>query len=265
MTRGEAPSPASGERAATRSGFVAKSAPEPAQEVHALVEFVVARLVGLRWDGSEASLLLPAPTGDEVATLTHHAIRQDLKAAIAMAEGLRSEGRSTSWLAQRLVAGVAKHLGDGWQQDDYTFTEVTVGAGTLQRLVRHLEAVVVGTSFRGVVLLTSSQTEQHSLGLFVVAQALREDDWAVLVQPRMGVAHLCDLLESEEADAVGLSLSDPERAHEIEDYVEALRTHPRAPHILLGGPAVLAPTARRLGIHHCAEPEAARMTLRRLV
>lgn len=236
---------------------------EPAQEVRALVELVISRLPRDSREPPEPLPQLPVPSDEEVGTLTAYVIRQDLEAAIDMAE--RSTERTPSWWTQRLVVEVAKKLGEGWDRDDYTFADVTVGAGTLQRLVGYLEPVIFGTTFRGVVLLTSSLAEQHSLGLFVLARALREDNWAVLVQPRLSVEQLCDLVESEEADAVGLSLSDPDRSQEIESYVGALRAHPRAPHILLGGPAMLASTARRLRVHHCAEPAAACAKLGRLV
>lgn len=205
---------------------------------------------------SEARL---PPNEIEVEEFARIAACEDLPSALAYVEQLCRQGLSLESVLLDLLAPAARLLGEQWQSDLRTFTEVTVGLGVLQQVVH-----VLGPSFaptlphRGLVVLVAAAAEQHTLGLYLVGEFLRRAGWGVQVTPNLGETDLVDQVANEPVEAVGISVSNPDLLKAVARTITALRKATCNPGmtILLGGPIDLTEFAALHGAQVCsADPQ----------
>ena len=115
----------------------------------------------------------------------------------------------------------------------------------LQQLLHEL-----GPAFRGEVehrehgrraLLVPVPGEQHSFGLFMVAEFFRRAGWDVASGPPGSVAELVRLVRGEWFAVVGLSVSSDAKLDALASSIRAIRraSRNRAIGVLAGGPVFL--------------------------
>ncbi|HEU4408983.1 MAG TPA: cobalamin B12-binding domain-containing protein [Polyangiaceae bacterium] len=190
------------------------------------------------------------PTEGEVSELARIARRQDLSGALAFIETLVRQGVPLEVVLLHLIAPAARLLGDEWLADQTSWGEVTIGLGTLQQVVH-----VFGPRFspeapdRGLVVLAAAPREQHTLGLYVLAEFLRRAGWDVQVDPAISDADLIALVESTHVELIGISVSNTDLVPSLDALVAAIRRASRNPQIAvaLGGALDLSEEAERLG------------------
>ncbi|MEM1029936.1 MAG: cobalamin B12-binding domain-containing protein [Myxococcota bacterium] len=230
-------------------------------EVQALVAHVVAELQQRHRRSAPIDDAPDPPRDLEVARLTSLAVASDLDGALKFVDELHAAGRTPTWIAQQLLVAVGEHLGVQWEDDRLSFVEVTVAAGVLQRLALQLHADdaprLAADSGRGLVLLSCLPFEQHSLGLYVLAHALREHGWAVHLEPRMTGPALAAFVAQGRPQAVGFAVADltPSAIRELDTTVRAIRGPSPTPFILLGGPVDASQVAGQLEVAYA--PDAA--------
>jgi methanogenic corrinoid protein MtbC1 len=207
-------------------------------------------------EGVCADARLP-PTDAEVAECAQLAIREDVPAALAFVQAIAAEGISLEVILLQLIAPAARFLGEQWEDDRISFTEVTIGLATLQQIVH-----ILGPSFapglvdRGFVVLVSPQPEQHTLGLYLLGEFLRRAGWGVQVAPSMSESDLVDLVASEHVDMVGISVSNSDLVKPLTRLVTAIRKASINPTVgvMLGGSPELSDTATQVGATFCSDP-----------
>ena len=95
----------------------------------------------------------------------------------------RARGVSIERLYLDLLAPAARYLGDLWTEDLCSFTDVTVGLGRLQRVLRELSPAfgcsVDHPEAGRSVLLLPTPGEQHTFGLVIVGEFFRRAGWSV--------------------------------------------------------------------------------------
>ena len=195
------------------------------------------------------------PTDDEVTEFARIAACHDLPGALAFVEAICRQGLSLEVVLLHLVAPAARLLGEQWKADLRSFTEVSAGLGTLQQVVH-----VLGPSFapalphRGLVVLIAAPGEQHTLGLYLVGEFLRRAGWGVQVAPDMSRTELLDLLASEQAVMLGISVSNSSLLKPLGKLIAAARkaSRNRGLPVMLGGPIDLQEFAARNGALLCA-------------
>jgi methanogenic corrinoid protein MtbC1 len=196
-------------------------------------------------------------------------------AAMAVANALLQRGVPTEAIYLDLLAPTASALGDLWNADTCDFVEVTVALGRLQRVLRQLSRVFIaspspGSDTVGRVLLSCIPGEQHTLGLFMVAEFMIRDGWGVSVGPPLTEAELLDLLRHEWFDVVGFSVTCDSRLSRLQREIRKVRACSRNSSIgiIVGGrvfndrPELVG----RIGADACAvDAKAAPETARELV
>ena len=156
---------------------------------------------------------------------------------------LLENGLSLQSLYLDLLAPAARMLGQMWQDDDCDFVEVTIGVGRLQLVLRDMSQMFVRTRPRdelaGRVLLSSLPGEQHSLGLFMVAEFFVRDGWEVKVGPPVSEKALLAEVGAEWYDVVGFSVSCDSRLDHLKRQIRRIRdcSLNREVLILVGGRA----------------------------
>jgi MerR family transcriptional regulator, light-induced transcriptional regulator len=149
----------------------------------------------------------PGTVGDYVAVLLSH----DSAAAVEFVEAEIRRGVGVETLLLELMAPAARKLGDMWTDDECDFVDVTLGLTRMQQMVRKLRPGDGGMSGAGGIvkraLLVPAPGEQHTFGLRIVEEFLIRAGWDVRSNLRASQDEVMGLLESENFDVVGFSLS----------------------------------------------------------
>jgi methanogenic corrinoid protein MtbC1 len=191
------------------------------------------------FDPVEASGIIDADTVEEFVTLirTH-----EMVVASAYFEAMRARGVSLEILYLHLLAPAARRLGELWSADLCDFTDVTVALGRLQQALRELSP-----AFRNEqeprehgrrALLMPAPGEQHTFGLFMVAEFFRRAGWDVWGGPPASGNDLTGIVRAEWFDVVGLSVGCESRLDVLAAGIRAMRraSRNRAIGVMVGGP-----------------------------
>lgn len=141
-----------------------------------------------------------------------------------------------------LFAPAAARLGELWDDDACDFLQVTDALGRLHRVLHLLEPVWLspapGQHRAGRALLACPAGEQHTLGLFLVADFFARDGWDVLVGPPLDRVGLLDAVHEQHVDVVGFSVGCATRLPRLAHDIAHLRRASRNPDVLVlvGGP-----------------------------
>jgi methanogenic corrinoid protein MtbC1 len=182
------------------------------------------------------------PGAEEVAALARLVLAQDGGAASSYVESLRTRGTSIEVLYLELLAPAARRLGELWTADICDFAEVTVGLCRLQQVLHEL-----GPAFRSEtdhldhgrrVLLLPVPGEQHSFGVYMVAEFFRRAGWDVWSGAVESSKELVRIVRRERFAVIGLSVSADNQVDTLSSSIRAVRraSRNRGIGVLVGGP-----------------------------
>ena len=144
---------------------------------------------------------------------------------------LRDAGVSPESIFLDLLAPAARALGVQWDEDVCGFAEVTIALGRMQLVLRDLSRLFVrdraDAELAGRVLLACVPGEQHSLGLFMVAEFFIRDGWGVQVGPPEREAVLLADVGATYYDVVGFSVSCDSRLDHLKRQIQKVRAASR--------------------------------------
>lgn len=161
----------------------------------------------------------------------------------AFIDALIGRGAAVSAIYLELLGPTAVALGDMWVADTCDFVDVTVGVGRLQRAVRQLGGALldggpsVGQRHAGRMFLSPPPGDQHTLGMYMVAEFLLRDGWSVRVGTPATGDELAAVVRAESFDVVGFSAACDTRLLALRHEIAAVRRTSRNPdvRILVGG------------------------------
>ncbi|TPG58553.1 cobalamin-binding protein [Roseomonas nepalensis] len=149
-------------------------------------------------------------TASDVSALTASILANDREAAVARIEEARARGATLEHIGLDLMAPVARRLGELWEEDHCTYTDVTLGVWRLQGLLRALNPVFQPQSdpARGEArraLIVAIPGEDHTFGTDIVAGLLRLSGWEICNEPAATAAELARRVQRDRFAIVGLS------------------------------------------------------------
>lgn len=224
----------------------ANSAERLASLVSTIEGEVIPRLVLAHRNGALPPLPLGPrpmlPDANAVAEFAQLAIGQDAAFLAAHIQKMRARGLTIESLYLNLLAPTARHLGAMWDDDLCDFATVTMALWRLQQVVRNLsssfvgEAEAAGESQRAIFV--SMPGEQHTFGLFLVAEFFRRAGWDVHDGPMRTRDELVKVIRDEPFAVAGLSLARESRISELTELIAAVRkaSRNRSIKIMVGGP-----------------------------
>ncbi len=181
---------------------------------------------------------------DEVKAFAQLVLEPDENLAQACIEAMRTSGISVETIYTDLLAPVARYLGELWEDDLCDFTQVTVGLGRLQQVLRELSPAFgqsqVETSGNRVLLLPGPG-EQHTFGLVMVAEFFRRAGWDVGGGPWEAGADPVVMVQREWFDVVGFSLGNVEQLDDLAACIKSVRAAAlnKSICVIVGGPLFL--------------------------
>lgn len=154
---------------------------------------------------------------------------------------LRNRGVPVESILLDLLGPVARHLGELWERDLCTFTEVTVGLGRLQQVLRENSAGMTrthdGASAGKRILLLPCPGEQHTFGLSVVAEFFHRAGWDVSTSFVPTTMSPASMVRQAWYDVVGFSLGGQTGVERLRQCIVDVRKASQNPHlsIIAGG------------------------------
>ena len=179
-----------------------------------------------------------------VDAFTRMALASEAPALSAYVETLMQAGLPLKSVYVDLLIPTARRLGDDWNEDLISFTDVTVGLSRLQQVVRSL-----GRSLpprdpapdARAACFALAPGEQHSFGLMLVEDGFRRAGWRTWLDTGDHAETPADAVSREWFDVLGLSASSDIAEEVLAAAVAELRRASRNPRLLvLAGGRVFA-------------------------
>ncbi|MCR9270330.1 MAG: cobalamin B12-binding domain-containing protein [Hyphomonadaceae bacterium] len=144
-----------------------------------------------------------------------------------------------------LFAPAARRMGEFWEQDTRSFTDVTIGLCRLHELLRHntinpTRSQMVSSLEAPTILLSTACEDQHVFGILMVAEFFRKEGWQVRCEPGASTKELARIVSDRSFDVIGLSIARSVAPDEITRVIQKVRKSSRNKDtkIFLGGALV---------------------------
>jgi len=150
------------------------------------------------------------------------------------AEGLKSED-----LLDQIIPDTARLLGEEWLADERSFADVTVATSRLQQTARTIGArherdgLNIPIGHRALLVLP--ETEQHSLGAFIIANQLRRQGVWVQMLFSCDAHDLEAFFEDHPCSMIGLSIGSDQSLAQAPANIRKIRSFAADIPIVLGG------------------------------
>jgi methanogenic corrinoid protein MtbC1 len=199
--------------------------------VSAIETEIIPRLVLARSDaGVEVRGLAEreaAVAPENIEQFTAIVLGHDAADAVTYVGEMRAAGLSVEQVYLSLLTPTARRLGELWVADLVDFTQVTIGVGRLQQVLRRfspefldeLESPQLGRR----ALLLPAPEEQHSFGLIMVAEFFRRAGWEVWSDTAQASQDVVLLVGHQAFAVAGFSLSSSERVDGLAAQIRAVR------------------------------------------
>lgn len=190
-------------------------------------------------DSLAASTPVHWPALEPLARMCFSADEGPLHATVL---GLRQAGVPVERIYLELLAPAARELGRLWELDLCDFTDVTVGVGRLQQLLRELSQAFGSEQDQPAdgrrILLLPAPGEQHTLGASMAAEFFRRAGWDVVGGVGGMVLDPVEMVQAEWFDILGLSAGNLARVDWLRDCITHARRVSRnhGLGVLVGGP-----------------------------
>lgn len=177
----------------------------------------------------------------DVAEFAALSLGTDDMATLERVKRHMGKGRSLERVYLDLIQPAAQMLGDEWVEDRATFAAVTLGLCQMHKVLREFSPTFIAPGTRHLVgqhaLLCPAASEQHSLGLAMVAEFLRRDGWAVTGGPFPLEHGLEAAMRNTSVVLVGFSLSCDSGLEALAGQISRVRqlTRNRTVTVMVGG------------------------------
>jgi methanogenic corrinoid protein MtbC1 len=220
----------------------------PANAVAGLVKMVESEIIprlmlAHRNGGTEAANAKPVSgLGQETTeTFARMVVSRDSDSLVSFVGGLLQAGVSLDSIYTDLLVPAARRLGEYWDEDSVSFTDVTVGLGRLQQVMRAIAWKTPGAGDRAGLarsaLFAPGPCEQHVFGLYIIDDFFRRAGWSTWVETSSDTADLVDTVRGHWFDLFGVTVSVDDHISEIAATIRAVRAASRNPqlYVMIGG------------------------------
>lgn len=182
----------------------------------------VIRRVATRDQKFERVALVPSTVDLEEICLA--LLSDDDKAAAVMIAGLRAEGIDAEAIYLKHLAGAARMLGEWWEADRVSFTQVTIASSRMFSIMRGMRHLFEPTNpaEEKTAIFASVPGEDHTMGVRMAADLFRKEGWEISLKVGMDHDALLAEIEKDPTSIVGLSISGRHSIDELSKLVVAI-------------------------------------------
>jgi len=235
-----APTGAQRRRARERNGDIAQIDSDRLSVADTIECEIVPRLLLAQGGGRRSSAKAPGFDEAGIAAFAQTLLSPDTSESAAHIERLLAGRATLGEICLDLLAPAARHLGDMWDDDRASFTDVMLGLSVLQNLLRQY-----GPRYRPPsapeahhrILLAAAPGETHLFGILMVEEFFRRAGWDVTCLVATQAAALGRLVREESFSVVGLSASCDALLEPLAGCIHRIRreTRNRSVGIMVGG------------------------------
>ncbi|MEM1040192.1 MAG: cobalamin-dependent protein [Pseudomonadota bacterium] len=186
----------------------------------------------------------PVLVEDDVTNLVALILDGSFEAVCAQVDEYIAFGHQVGDLILSLFSPAAVVLGQRWDDDDLSFSEVTLGMATLHsvlhrfsdRLNNEIKPKIAG----GTMMIAPYPGENHLFGAAIVEEFMRADGWDVGIVMAESGASLVRKVRERHYDIVGLSLAHESQLSAMRQLIVSIRASSlnKRLAIVIGGPLV---------------------------
>ena len=177
----------------------------------------------------------------DVDEFVHLLITHDAPIACEYVKTLRAEGVPLSSIYLDLLGPAARRLGEMWEHDECSFTDVTIGVCRMHQVLleysRCFEPIDNTKAHGRSALIVPAPGEQHTFGLFLVVEFLRRAGWHCWTGSPKTMRDLHGLARKQQFDVIGLSVGAERNLPQLGENIRSIRERSANPDVkvLLGG------------------------------
>jgi methanogenic corrinoid protein MtbC1 len=179
---------------------------------------------------------------EEINEFARLILTHDITVANAYVHAMMAAGLRLDTLYLDLFSPAARRLGELWDQEECDFTQVTMGLWRLQQLLHELspafQAGASASSKSRSILLMPAPGEQHTFGLFMVAEFFRRAGWSVWSELPRSYEELIGTVHRHHFAIVGLSVALQGSNETLAECIRGIRgsSKNRSIGVMVGGP-----------------------------
>ena len=188
-------------------------------------------------------LPLKAIIDDEtISELTNLVLQKDARALVNYVKEIHASGTSLEDVYLLLLTPVARKLGKMWEEDESSFTEVTIALWRIKQLMYDLSPLFqqyaehnkTGSS----IMLVPLPGSQHNLGLFMVSEFFARAGWRIWGELAATEDEIIRMATNDWFDIIGLSASVREQFPQLKELIKKIRAKSKNAHvgIIIGSP-----------------------------
>ena len=204
--------------------------PSPVSLARLIEGEIISRLLMAHRDGTDPDVI-PMTTGviapAELERFSRMVMTSDLSVLTEHVDLLTRRGVGMQTIYFDLLSPSAKRLGEMWEADDCSFTDVTIGLCRLQQIVyefadrMHVES---GGGDGRTALFALTPGDHHSFGLVMVVEYFRRAGWRTVCMPDATAADLTEAVRSEWFDLIGFSMANDRWLDALTPVISAVRS-----------------------------------------
>lgn len=171
-------------------------------------------------------------------------LQHDTPVAIKYVTALRSDGMPLATVYLDLLSPAARRLGEMWENDECSFTDVTIGVCRMRQVLlefsRCFDAAGDSADPDRAALILPAPGEQHTFGIFMVMEFLRRTGWDCFSGAPANGREFETLVNAHAYGVIGVSISADRHVDETAAAIDWIRSKSRnrSAVILVGGRAV---------------------------
>lgn len=184
----------------------------------------------------ETSVAFPSDT--KIDELSRALMLPNADAGIAFIDGVRAQGASVETVYLAYLAEAAKTLGEWWEEDEITFTDVTVATGHIYAVMRGLRPLFGPTSLQHTqptALFTGVPGENHLLGVAMAADLFRKEGWDITLKRGLEHDEIVQYAAHSRPPLIGLSAGGEHALMHLAKLIIALRINVPGTAIMVSG------------------------------
>ena len=177
-----------------------------------------------------------------VDDLTKLVLQEDARISVDYVKVLHAAGTSLEDIYLHLLTPVARKLGEMWEEDESSFTEVTIALWRIKQLMYDLSPIFQQYAEQGKggnsIMLVPLPGSQHNLGLFMVSEFFAKAGWRIWGELAATEEDIVSMAENEWFDIVGLSASVREQFPQLKELIQKIKAKSKNPKVgvIIGSP-----------------------------
>ena len=189
------------------------------------------------------SFLVKAVINEKIITeLTNLVLQEDARISVDYVKEIHASGTNLEDIYLLLLTPVARKLGAMWEEDESSFTDVTIALWRIKQLMYDLSPIfqqyATQNKTGSSIMLVPLPGSQHNLGLFMVSEFFAKAGWRIWGELAATEDEIIAMAKNEWFDIVGLSASVREQFPQLKELIKRIKAQSKNPHVgvIIGSP-----------------------------